>query len=172
MDRVMVHSTTFKAGVLAMTAGLASLAVLDDEGLVDNAARTGDALKTALTNMMDRYDVLADVRGRGLMIGLEFDKPSSMRARTSWNMLQKARVGLFAQMVVVALFQRHRILTQVAADNVNVVKLLPPLIAGDDEVELFADALDDVLTSARQGSSLVFEFGKTMARGTLHRRRL
>src|SRR5216684_3944061 len=45
MDRVMVHSTTFKGGVLAMAAGLASLAVLDDEGLVDNAARAGNALR-------------------------------------------------------------------------------------------------------------------------------
>jgi ornithine--oxo-acid transaminase len=53
-----------------------------------------------------------------------------------------------------------------------VIKLLPPLIAGDDEVELFADALDDVLASAQKGSSLIFEFGKTMARGTLHRARL
>ena len=44
MDRVMVHSTTFKGGVLAMTAGLASLAVIEDEGLVQNAARTGEAL--------------------------------------------------------------------------------------------------------------------------------
>ena len=50
MDRVMVHSTTFKGGVLAMTAGLASLAVLDDEGLTENAARTGEALKTSLTS--------------------------------------------------------------------------------------------------------------------------
>src|SRR5580658_11257712 len=73
MDRVMVHSTTFKGGVLAMTAGLASLAVLDDEGLVDNAARTGEALRTALVALAQKYDVLADVRGRGLMIGLEFD---------------------------------------------------------------------------------------------------
>src|SRR5579859_2973198 len=65
MDRVMVHSTTFKGGVLAMTAGLASLAVLDDEGLTENAARTGTALRTALTTMAERFDVLADVRGRG-----------------------------------------------------------------------------------------------------------
>ena len=75
-------------------------------------------------------------------------------------------------MMVVPLFHRHRILTQVAADNMNVVKLLPPLIAGDEEVELFTDALDDVLASAERGSGLIFEFGKTMARGTLHRARL
>ena len=162
MDRVMVHSTTFKGGVLAMAAGLASLAVLDDEGLVDNAARTGEALKTSLASMMQKYDVLADVRGRGLMIGLEFDKPSSMRARTSWNMLQKARVGLFAQMVVVALFQRHRILTQVSGDHMEVIKLIPPLMIGEGEVKLFTEAFSEVMEDASRGSGLIWEFGRTL----------
>ncbi|MGH9107606.1 MAG: aspartate aminotransferase family protein, partial [Acidimicrobiales bacterium] len=70
----------------------------------------------------------------------------------------------------VPLLQRHRILTQVAADNMNVVKLLPPLVAGDEEVEYFVDALDDVLSSAHNGSNLMFQFGKTLAKGTLRRR--
>jgi ornithine--oxo-acid transaminase len=164
MDRVLVHSTTFKGGVLAMTAGLASLAVLDDEGLVDNAARTGEALKTSLAHMMSRYDVLADVRGRGLMIGLEFDKPSSMRARTSWNMLQKARVGLFAQMVVVALFQRHRILTQVSGDHMEVIKLIPPLMIGEGEVKLFTEAFSEVMDDASRGTGLIWDFGRTLVK--------
>jgi ornithine--oxo-acid transaminase len=69
----------------------------------------------------------------------------------------------------VPLFHRHRILTQVAADNVNVVKLLPPLIAGEEEVDYFVAALDDVLTSAEKGSGLFFEFGKTLAKGSLNR---
>jgi ornithine--oxo-acid transaminase len=164
MDRMMVHSTTFKAGVLAMSAGLATLAVLDDEGLVANAARTGEALRTALTAMAERYDVLADVRGRGLMIGLEFDKPSSLRARTSWNMLQKARVGLFAQMVVVALFQRHRVLTQVSGDHMEVIKLIPPLMIGDAEVKLFTEALGEVMEDASKGSGLIWDFGRTLVK--------
>src|ERR1700734_2702906 len=70
MDRMMVHSTTFKGGTLAMAAGLAALHVLDDENLMDNAARTGAALKGSLEDMAARYDILADVRGRGLMVGL------------------------------------------------------------------------------------------------------
>jgi len=169
MDRVMVHSTTFKGGVLAMTAGLASLAVLDDEGLTENAARTGEALKTSLTALAQRYDVLADVRGRGLMIGLEFDKPSSLRARTSWNMLQKARVGLFAQMIVVALFQRHRILTQVSGDHMEVIKLIPPLMIGDTEVKLFTEAFGEVLEDASKGSGLIWEFGRTLVKQAARR---
>jgi acetylornithine/succinyldiaminopimelate/putrescine aminotransferase len=162
MDRVMVHSTTFKGGVLAMAAGLAALAVLDDEGLVENAARTGAALSAALTSMAERSDVLAEVRGRGLMRGLECGKPSSLRAKANWNMLQKARVGLFAQMVVVALFQRNRILTQVSGDHMEVIKLIPPLMIGDTEVKLFTDAFAEVLDDASRGSGLMWEFGRTL----------
>jgi ornithine--oxo-acid transaminase len=164
MDRVMVHSTTFKGGVLAMTAGLASLAVIESEGLVDNAARTGEKLRAGLASLAERYEILADVRGRGLMIGLEFDKPSSLRARASWSMLQKARVGLFAQMVVVALFQRHRILTQVSGDHMEVIKLIPPLMIGDTEVKLFTESLGQVLEDAGRGSGLVWEFGRTLVK--------
>jgi acetylornithine/succinyldiaminopimelate/putrescine aminotransferase len=169
MDRMMVHSTTFKGGTLAMAAGLAALHVLDDENLMDNAARTGAALKGSLEDMAARYDILADVRGRGLMVGLEFDKPSGMRARASWNMLQKARVGLFAQMVVVALFQRHRILTQVSGDHMEVIKLIPPLMISDDDVKGFTEAFGEVLEDAAKGSGLMWEFGRTLVKQAVAR---
>ena len=162
MDRVMVHSTTFKGGPLAMAAGLASLAVNDDEGLVENAERRGAELLRGLEGLAAKYDLIADVRGRGLMIGIEFGRPSGVRARAGWAMLQKARVGLFAQMVVVALFQRHRILTQVSGDHMEVIKLIPPLIIGDAEVRLFTEALADVLEDASKGSGLMWDFGRTL----------
>ena len=83
--------------------------------------------------------------------------------------MERLRKAMFAQLIVVPLFHRHRILTQVAADNVNIVKLLPPLIAGQEEVDYFVAALDDVLADAHNGSSLIFEFGRTMAKGALRR---
>jgi ornithine--oxo-acid transaminase len=162
MDRVIVHSATFKGGTLAMAAGLAALAVVEDEGLTENAARTGAALLDGLRELATKYDVLADVRGRGLMIGIEFGKPSGLMARTRWNALQKARVGLFAQMVVVALFQRHRILTQVSGDHMEVIKLIPPLTIGDTEVRHFLESLDDVLADAGKGTGLMWDFGRTL----------
>ncbi len=172
MDRAVVHSSTFSANQLAMVAGLATLQAFDDEDILDRVRRTGTAFTKALQPLVERYEFLHEVRGMGLMIGLVFGEPTSPGPRRRFRMIEAIRPALFSQMIVVPLFHRHRILTQVAADNMNVVKLLPPLIAGDDEVELFADALDDVLASAQQGSSLIFEFGKTMAKGTLHRTRL
>jgi ornithine--oxo-acid transaminase len=162
MDRVLVHGSTFSANAAAMAAGLASLSVIDGDQLVANAERTGKALISGLQELQARYEMLADVRGRGLIIGIEFGKPASLKLRTGWNMLQAARTGLFAQMVVVALFQRHRILTQVSGDNMEVIKLLPPLILSDAEVTSFLAAFANVMEEAHRGTGLMWDFGRTL----------
>jgi acetylornithine/succinyldiaminopimelate/putrescine aminotransferase len=169
MDRVLVHDSTFGSNAAAMAAGLASLAVLEEEQLISSAERTGAALHGALQGMVDEYELLADVRGRGLMIGLEFSKPRSLKLRTGWGMLQAARVGLFAQMVVVALFQRHRILTQVAGDYMEVIKLLPPLTIDNAHVVLFREAFAEVMTDAHRGSGLMWDFGRTLVKQAVTR---
>jgi ornithine--oxo-acid transaminase len=169
MDRVLVHDSTFGSNAAAMTAGLASLAVIEDEQLVTNAERVGGAMQVALAGLVDKYEMLAGVRGRGLMIGLEFGKPRSLKLRTSWNMLQAARNGLFAQMVVVSLFERHHILTQVAGDHMEVIKLLPPLTIGDAEVKLFVDAFTDVMDEAHRGSGLMWDFGRRLVKQAVTR---
>jgi ornithine--oxo-acid transaminase len=78
---------------------------------------------------------------------------------------------LFSQLVVVPLFHRHRILTQVAADNVNIIKLIPPLVIGDEEIDAFVAALDDVLADATRSAGLLAEVGTSMARNALRRGR-
>ncbi|HEX7106601.1 MAG TPA: aspartate aminotransferase family protein [Acidothermaceae bacterium] len=162
MDRVFVHASTFMGNAMAMTAGLATLSVVDDEGLVENAEKTGRLLLERLQPLVDRYELLADVRGRGLMVGIEFGKPKSMKLRASWNMLQAARHGLFAQMVVVPLFQRHRVLTQVAGDHADIIKLIPPLVTSEAEVDLFVEAFTNVMDDAHRGTGLMWDFGRTL----------
>lgn len=171
MDRAVVHSSTFKNNQLAMVAALATLQSIDDENLVDRARLTGLAFEKGLAPLVEQYDLFHEVRGKGLMIGLVFGAPGGLRQRARFRALEMARAGLFAQTIVVPLFQRHHILTQVAADGVNVVKLLPPLICGQDEVDTFVGALDDVLKDATRGSGLVYEFARTLAKASLQRDR-
>jgi ornithine--oxo-acid transaminase len=170
MERAMVHSSTFKGNPLAMVAGLATLQTIDDEHLVDQARLTGDALDKAMAPLVDKYDFFHSTRGRGLMVGLVFGSPSTRGARTRFRLLEAAHEGLFSQLIVGPLFSRHGVLTQVAGDRMNVVKLLPPLICGQGEVDHFIGALDDVLEDARH-SSLLFDFAKTLAKASLHRSR-
>lgn len=162
MDRVFVHASTFMGNAMAMTAGLATLAVIEDDHLVENAARVGRLLLESLQALVDRYELIAEVRGRGLMIGIEFGRPRSLKLRAGWSMLQAARHGLFAQLVVVPLFTRHRILTQVAGDHIDVVKLIPPLVIGEPEVKTFLDAFVDVMDDAHTGAGLLWDFGRTL----------
>jgi ornithine--oxo-acid transaminase len=164
MDRVLVHSASFGANAQAMAAGLAVLAVMEDEQTVANARRTGELLRDRLTALIDRYELLHGVRGRGLMIGIEFGKPVSLGLRSRWAMLQAARKGLFAQMVVAPLLQRHRILTQVSGDHLEVIKLIPPLIIGEREVDRFVGAFTAVMDDAHGGGGLMWEFGRTLVK--------
>ncbi|MFI7098921.1 aspartate aminotransferase family protein [Streptomyces sp. NPDC050161] len=164
MDRVLVHSASFGANAQAMAAGLAVLSVMEDEQLVANARRTGDLLRTRLAALTEKYELLHDVRGRGLMIGIEFGRPKSLGLRSRWTMLQAARKGLFAQMVVVPLLQRHRILTQVSGDHLEVIKLIPPLTIGEPEVDRFVEAFTAVMDDAHGGGGLMWDFGRTLVK--------
>ncbi|WP_043267905.1 aspartate aminotransferase family protein [Streptomyces sp. CT34] len=164
IDRVLVHSASFGANAQAMAAGLAVLSVMEDEDIVDRARHTGDLLRGKLAALIGRYELLHDVRGRGLMVGIEFGRPKSLGLRSRWTMLQAARKGLFAQMVVVPLLQRHHILTQVSGDHLEVIKLLPPLIIGEREADRFVTAFTAVMDDAHSGSGLMWDFGRTLVK--------
>jgi ornithine--oxo-acid transaminase len=171
MDHAVAHSSTFGSNDLAMVAGLATLQAFDDEDVVEGARRTGELFAKALEPLVDRYEMLHEVRGKGLMIGLQFGEPTTRPLRVRYRALERMRSGLFSQAIVVPLFHRHNILTQVAADNVNIVKLLPPLIAGEDVVEGIDEERDLVLADAHDGSTIYRELGRTVARNSLRRTR-
>jgi acetylornithine/succinyldiaminopimelate/putrescine aminotransferase len=148
LDRAQVHSTTFGQNEMAMAAGLATLHVMDQEKIVERAATMGEKLLAGLSALKERYDLVADVRGKGLMIGIEFREPRSLALKAAWKAVERAQKGLFAQLVVMTLMRDHRILVQVGGPGVNIIKLLPPLIIGDEEVEMIVSAFDETLAEA------------------------
>jgi ornithine--oxo-acid transaminase len=152
-----------------MVAGLATLRVLDDERLIERADATGKAFMSALEPMVEKFELVRAVRGKGLMIGIEFGAPRSLKLRSGWRMMERLRPGLFTQMIVVPMLHRHRILTQVAGDNMNILKILPPLVAGQEEVDRFVDAFQDVVADAHRYPGLVWDFGRTVAKSALKR---
>jgi ornithine--oxo-acid transaminase len=167
MDRAVVHGSTFGKNNLAMAAGLATLAVLEDERLIENAALRGGNLLARLGALVARYELLKEVRGQGLMIALEFGPPSSFALRAAWALLEKATKGLFCQMVVIPLFARHRILSQVAGHDMYVVKLLPPLCLSQEDEDWIVRAFDDVIADCHKVPSSVWDLATTLAGGAL-----
>lgn len=171
MDRAVVHSSTFGQNVLAMTAGLATLHAIDTESIVERASTVGAELISGIERVGKRHELVHEVRGRGLMIGIEFSRPRSIRLRAQWTLLESMRTGLFTQMVVVPLFRDHGILSQVAGDHQNVLKILPPLITTDAQVDDFCSALDDVLGELERSMGLLVGVGSSLALPALRARR-
>ncbi len=145
LDRCVIHATTFGENNLAMVAGLATLRVLDDERLIENAARMGARLIERLRELQTRHEFIAEVRGRGLFVAVRFGEPRSLKLKAEWSLAQKAAKGLFVEAVVMALMREHRILIQAAGHDLDVLKITPPLIAGEAEIDLLVTALDSVL---------------------------
>ena len=145
MDRSVVHSSTFGQGSLAMVAGLASLKYMDEHKLLENASRMGDALGNGLLALKDQYEFIKDVRWRGLMLAIEFGEPKSFKLRAAWTLAHKLNKNLFPQAITIPLLQDHGILTQVAGHNIDVIKLIPPLIITREDVDLFLSAFEQVM---------------------------
>lgn len=170
MDRAVVHGSTFGKNDLAMAAGIATLDVLASENVIESCARAGARLLRSLSALVPRYELLREVRGKGLMIGIEFAAPRSLALRAAWNLLEMASKGLFCQLITIPLFKDHKILSQVAGHGIHTVKLLPPLIISDDDCTWIEQALEAVIADSHRVPGAVWSLGKTLADNALRAR--
>lgn len=145
MNRSVVHSSTFSQGSFAMAAGLAALDVLDRYQLVQRAEKMGRLLADGLRAMIPRFEFMKEVRGRGLMIGIQFGSPQSFALKTAWTLMHKMDKSLFPQAAIIPLMDKHHIITQVAGHHIDVIKLIPPLVISEDDVKWFLTAFEDVM---------------------------
>lgn len=129
--------STFGGNPVACAAALAVLDVIEEEGLVANAAATGAYLRAGLTELARRHEVIGDVRGEGLLLGVEL--VSSRESR--------GPAGSVAQRVAEGMRERGVLLGATGPAG-NVLKVRPPLVFGREHAGLLLDTLDQVLGAA------------------------
>jgi ornithine--oxo-acid transaminase len=112
--------------------------------------------------MKTRFELLHDVRGKGLMIGIEFGAPQSFKLKASWNLLETANKGLFCQLITIPLFKEHRILSQVAGHESYTIKLLPPLIISREDCDWIINSFDAVIAASHRVPGAVWSLGRTL----------
>lgn len=171
MERAVRHGSTFGGNDLAAAAALATLRVIEAEGLVQRAERLGELLLELTRPLVDRYEVVSDVRGRGLMWAIEFGAPTGGARRSVFRAAERAQPGIFSQLIVGPLFHEHRILCQVAGHRMNVIKALPALVIEEEELRRFAAALEAVVARAERVPRAFARFGVGVAGRALAARR-
>ena len=138
--------------------------MLDREQLIPNAEKMGRLLIEGLRAMVPRFEFLKEIRGRGLMIGIEFGPPRSLGLKTAWTLMHKMDKSLFPQTALIPLLDKHHVLTQVAGHHIDVIKLIPPLVIGEEDVKWFLTAFEDVLVQMHKfpgpAWSVVSDIGK------------
>jgi ornithine--oxo-acid transaminase len=145
LKRAIIHTSTYSENSLAMRAGLATLDVLERERLGDRAAAAGDYLRRRLREVLAPYEMVKDVRGVGLMCGIEFTAPKKLSLRIPFEAFLKIHPGMFGQVLVMRLFRDHGILTQICGNNFMVLKVAPPLMIDDHQLDEFIAAVANVV---------------------------
>jgi ornithine--oxo-acid transaminase len=169
MDRALVHGSTFAKNDLAMAAGLATLTALEDERLLARAAEFGARLVDGLRQSLAPFDMVKAVRGKGMMIALQLGPPRDLRLKAAYALMDRASKGLFCQLVLIQLLRNHRVLAQVAGHDLPVIKLLPPLVLGEQDLEWTLRAFAAVIGDSQSLASLA-SLGRELAGHALRTR--
>ena len=148
LPRAFVHTSTFSENSLAMRAGLATLEVLDKEQLGRRSAQSGEYLRNALQNALSGFDMVKEIRGMGLLMGIAFQPPKQLKLRIPYEAFGAVHAGMFGQIVVMRLFRDFGFLTQVCGNNFMVLKVAPPLVTEREQLDSFVSAVRDLLELA------------------------
>ena len=145
LKRSIVHTSTFTENGLSMRAGLATLDLLESERLGARAAAMGGELRERLRRALGKYSMVAGVRGLGLLSGIVFQPPPEMRLRFPFEAFRRIHPGMFGQVIVMRLFRDWKILTQMCGNNFMVLKVAPPLVVTEEQIDRFVEAIGNVV---------------------------
>ena len=148
LPRAFVHTSTFSENSLAMRAGLATLEILERENLGPRSIDAGEYLQARLREALRSYEMVKEVRGLGLLMGIEFQAPRQLRLRIPYEAFCAVHAGMFGQIVVMRLFRDFGFLTQVCGNNFMVLKVAPPLSVSNVQMDAFVSAISEVVELA------------------------
>jgi len=154
LRRAFIHTSTFSENSLAMRAGLATMHVLQEERLATRADSLGNEFREQLRVALTPYEMVKEVRGEGMLTGIEFQAPRNLPMRISFEAFKAVHPGLFGQILVMRLFNDKNILTQICGNNFMVLKLAPPLTTSEQQIHYFVESIRGVIETVH--SSRVF----------------
>ncbi len=153
LKRAIVHTSTYSENGLAMRAGLATLEVMERESLGQRAEALGTELRERLREALASYEMVKEVRGAGMLSGIEFTAPSQLRLRVAFEAFRRIHPGMFGQILVMRLFRDHDILTQVCGNHFMVLKVAPPLVVNEEQLDRFVTSIRETVHHAHTSAS-------------------
>lgn len=170
LEKALLHTSTFGGNTLACAAALAAIQVIHEENLVERAREMGTYLLENLKRLQEHSPLLKEVRGRGLMVGMEFNPPSGLASKMTLGLSERLAKEYTASLVAGELLNKHGIITAYTLNNPNVIRLEPPLVVTKDQINRLLQALEDILERHQSFASIAATGVKTVIRSLLRHR--
>jgi diaminobutyrate-2-oxoglutarate transaminase len=137
-----MHAGTFRGNQVAMVAGVATMQQIRRDNLVANAARMGELLQSGLRDIARRFACMGDIRGRGLMIGVEITRPAA-------NQRAGQADGALAHAIKLNCFD-NGLMMETGGRHGAVLRFLPPLTITEAEVGMVLDRFEQALAKTHE----------------------
>ena len=165
VEKCLLHTSTFGGNAMATSAGIAALEVIINNDLPQKAKENGEYFIGKLRELKEKYPIIRDVRGMGLMIGLEFEEPvkkGSLAEKLGGKFLNKLSGEYMGALIAGELLNKHHIITAYTLNNPNVIRLEPPLTVCRQDLDKVLEALEEIFQHNSGLFSLAFSGGKNM----------
>ncbi len=161
LDKCLLHTSTFGGNTWACAAGIATLEIIQEENLINQAAEKGEYFLEKLKNLQKDHGLIKEVRGRGLMIGIEFKELGSSFMRKYMpgeDLLTEYTGGMIAS----ELLNQYQIVTAYTLNNPQVIRVEPPLIVSYEEIDYFINSLKSILQKRLSLTGMTLQSGKNL----------
>ncbi len=169
IDRALLHTTTFGGNTRSAAAAIAALEIICEENLPKKARESGDYLLTKLHGLKEKYPLIKDVRGRGLLVGVEFSLPGHLAKKVSFGLANKLSEEYLGSLVAGELMNNYHIITAYTLNNPNVIRLEPPLDVTRKEMDILLHALEDILSTHKGFLSMAASGAKTIFKSLINK---
>ncbi len=171
LEKATLHTSTFGGNSRAAAAGITAMDILLRDNLAGAAAEKGIYLKGKLDELKNRYPFIKEVRGRGLILGVEFAPSEHKILNTlSGGALEKVSQEYLGSLVAGELMNKHQIITAYTLNNPNVIRLEPPLTITYPQLDRMLAALSKVLHKNKGLGDMVLSGAKTIIGGLLKKK--
>lgn len=147
IDRCLLHTSTFGGNTLSAAVALEAVKIIIEERLSERANKLGKEFLDKLKSEISSLNIVKDVRGKGLMIGIEFEPYKGLLSTVTGGSLTGLSEEYTGKLVASELFSKHKILTAFTLNNPNVIRIQAPLIIDKNDIDRTVSALRKTLSS-------------------------
>jgi putrescine aminotransferase len=161
MERALLHTSTFGGNTWAAAAAIAAINVIVEQNLCEQARANGEYMLNRLKELQNRYSVVKEVRGLGLMTGVEFKSQAGLMDKLTGGMINKLSEEYFGALVAGELQNKYHVITAYTLNNPNVIRLEPPLVVTKEQIDQVVDALEEIFQRHRSFVGMALATSRT-----------